>query len=282
MAGGWGLGYGWANAQSIAENAAIADGISVTTGGSILVKGSWQQLNSSLSYDVNMLMVTINSFLSLGNIAAFDIATGASGSELMLVNNVLQYSEGMDVGRYVFPFCVPQGTRVAARCSTNYAGADAADIAISGWDTGFNNSLSSSAVDVNAFQGGYYAGVSVDPGGTANTKSSWVTIISSASFDYKGIILQFDQAYDLPTGSSIAWYNALLDVGMGASGSEKVVISNFPLREQTYHGCGWGPPNTINIPINIAAGTRVAMRLASQNTTATYRILGVSTQNVRG
>jgi len=105
------------------------------------------------------------------------------------------------------------------------------------------------------------AAVSVSPNATANTKGEWVEVIASTS-----VAADVIRLIATGTGTSSAGNGALFDVGVGSSGAETVLVANVAV---AYH-CG-----PIEIPIAVAAGTRLAVRWQSSRTSAGAATVGI-------
>lgn len=93
---------------------------------------------------------------------------------------------------------------------------------------------------------------------TINTKGAWIEYIASTSQDTQWIEIA---AYNnFLNGSDTS---ALLDVGIGASGSEQVLISNLACGHKASFSNQSGLPEIQMFPVEIAAGTRVSIRVQS-------------------
>ena len=115
----------------------------------------------------------------------------------------------------------------------------------------------------NALSSNNYTGISMTPGAVANTKTAWTQVTASTSERIGQIRLRMYNNYSL-----VAAQSTLVDIGIGAAGSETVIIANLALGYTTniYGGI------VIDIPINIPSGTRVAIRTQSQRTSYSYNI----------
>ncbi len=101
-------------------------------------------------------------------------------------------------------------------------------------------------------------GTSVTPG--SGTKGSWAEVIASTSQEVSWIEIHINS-----NNSSGASRNTLLDVGIGAAGSEVVVIPDL------IGGNAWSYAADgifYRFPLMIPAGTRIAVRAAGSVTTA--------------
>lgn len=105
-----------------------------------------------------------------------------------------------------------------------------------------------------------YPAVGISVGATAHTKGAWAQAFASLSSAVGALRLRISASYGITTGNGY-----LMDIGVGAAGSEVVVASNIAVggaTNQTNAGV------LIDLPIAIPAGSRVALR-AQSNRTAT-------------
>lgn len=100
-------------------------------------------------------------------------------------------------------------------------------------------------------------GLILTAAGSAHTKGSWTEVTSGLSHACDSFIVEIGY-----TGS--AHVDFLMDIAIGGSGSEQVIVDNLHF----VNGGDYGeyPVNTAELPIPIPAGTRVAVR--SQASTA--------------
>jgi hypothetical protein len=115
------------------------------------------------------------------------------------------------------------------------------------WPAADQNQMQSSANTANS-----RPYVTATASATPNTKGSWVEIITTSAFEAEGILIASQvQIATAATDSSM-----LLDIGLGAIGSERVLVSNIP-----YGHTWWGQRQFF--PIRIPSGERVAVRVQS-------------------
>ena len=95
--------------------------VSVTAGNG--VKGSYTQVAASTSAQTKSLIITMHSGAG-GQTYNVDISTGAAGSEVVLIGNLV-YSIATAVGIsslvFIFPIKIASGTRIAARAQSSVA-----------------------------------------------------------------------------------------------------------------------------------------------------------------
>jgi len=95
-------------------------------------------------------------------------------------------------------------------------------------------------------------GFSTTAGATAHTKGSWVQLTASLSSQASLIGVMVSGVYTAATDTS-----TLVDIGIGASGSETVIVPNLAVG-----GYGGAPP-LIWVPVRIPSGSRIAARCQS-------------------
>ncbi len=97
------------------------------------------------------------------------------------------------------------------------------------------------------------AGVIVTASGTAHTKGSWAELVATAPFD---VLMLAIAGYG--TATSTIDTSQLFDIGVGAAGSEKVVIANIPTGNSTL---GLDNAAPAYFPVAIPSGSRISGRL---------------------
>jgi hypothetical protein len=271
MAGGWPIGFGLANGYDYGSVTTTTIG-TLVTGGSANTKGSYSQLTGATTYDACWIVVTITpaSAAAYEYQGGIDIAIGASGSENLLINNLMAWNDGYYCScvRYAFPCQIPAGTRVAARCQSAQASNTYA-VSITLFDGDFVQMEGSASIDSYGFLTASSQGTAVTASATANAKGSYAQLTAATSYDLMGFALGFDTQGAAPTNAYM-----FVDIAVGPAGSEQVICSNIPIMS----GSANPLTNTEFIPIQIPAGTRIAAR-ASSSTGST--VAGISLMGVR-
>lgn len=223
-------------------------------------KGSYLEFDASTAFAVDSLHFTTRFYTSSARQFLLDIATGAGGSEIVLVSNLLlQGASEKGTVQFGIPVPVGSGLRIALRaaqsgtgsvtihCILHLIGGEAAHL--------LDSALAHTYGDVGASTDG----TAVDPGGTASTKGSYVEITAATS-----------------TSNPIRWLIALArtqnasaaqaymyDIATGAGGSETVIVPDRSLTTLSSGLYNSGQAGAVNI----ASGTRIAMRtLCGSNT----------------
>lgn len=251
---------------------AFGEGAGVTTADSLAVSisTSYTQIIAATTFDWSGFYVT----LQQANAAAHSeqrcsIGIGSAASEWDLVPDLLLQigTNFFDQGNTIYvPVSVPAGSRLAGKSSS---ATGTVRCALQGVAMG---SLPVPPCQFGVGYGGSgNTGTQVDPGTTANTKGSWQQITASTSFHHKFIALT------LNSGNNAALTNAnfLIDIGVGAGGSETVIYENLSMI-QGGNEDRMNPPWFGFFPCDIPAGSRLAVRAQSTFTTNTDRLFNVT------
>ena len=234
-------------------------------------KGNYVEFVSSTPFDSEGLLITFYS-LTYGNVDnLFDIAMGAESSEVDIISNILT-SQSLSyhlARRYEFPLKIKAGTRISGRSQGEYSGATNFRVSINLLRGSWSYARGFAVCDTYGANTADSGGVNIDPGGTANTKGSWTEIISSTTRDAKGFNLLVGNGSNFSrTGSAYYWN---VDVGIGGSGSEQIIFSNWGM---VCHGTSDAlfPQTTPFIPVHIPAGSRLSVRAACSGTGSASRL----------
>lgn len=95
--------------------------------------------------------------------------------------------------------------------------------------------------------------VALSGGSSNNTKGAWTQLLASTAFDAHAMLLVFND----PDAS----FNGLVDIGIGAAGSERVLLPDLYIRTETNKFVG-----RLMVPVAIPAGTRLSARLQADST----------------
>ncbi len=258
MSGGWAFTPEWSNNQSAGASTTISAGTGLTIStSSVNVKNTYTQLVASTTGDINMLEVyqSVNP-LPTNSTVYTDIAVGAGGSEVIVANNLIlgaPISTTLAGNRFCLPVNIPSGSRIAARhalsSSTTTTTTVGPFVAIAGFENGMVGAAPFAGVDSVGQNNG--VGTVIGTTTTANTKSAYYQLTAASTQDYAGFIIGFN------TGTANS--NILVDVAVGAGGSETNIVSNY------WISCGNAQfsSNSMPIMIPIPSGTRLSARAQS-------------------
>lgn len=263
----WGTQGGGQAFESAGAVAASSAGTTVAASASANTKGAWVEITAATARDAQALLVELSAVGAMAGLV--DVAVGASGSEVVIVANLIiqrRQTAGLSV---LFPIPIPAGTRLALRLQSTVGSASitakvllVAQGIVSPPPLGLVTTYGAATADSG--------GTTVDPGGTANTDSAW-TELSSGVNPCRWLLLSFTEVSAL-FGLSIAatW---LVDVAVGAGGSEvelvaDLLISGNPEGDMFY-------PSPLLLPLTLPAGARLSVRARCTNTDASDRRLDV-------
>lgn len=215
----------------------------------------WNQLTASSPIDCDELIFYGGASYYM-NYGLYELGVGPAGSEVVIGGPFIACQLANSTNNIPALIVklqqkIPAGTRIAWRVQMNnnnqYGGASLMLINrgnSKGEHIGIIDSLGS--VLTNS------SGTAVNPGTTANAKGAWVQLIASTVHDYKALILGLSFS-----GGSSGTDSYLFDIGVGAAGSEQIVVPDF------WAGCD----NTAFVhnaspefPVNVPAGSRIAVR----------------------
>lgn len=240
------------------------------------------QLVASSAIDCCWMTVTLSRQTDSSNwTSAVDIGIGASGSELVLINDLLcvynfASSNGANSVTYSGPISIPAGSRISARSSAG-AGSSVINVSLQLFDGAFTMMEGCGGWDgigVSTARS-FPEGTLVDPGATVNTKGAYAQLVASTSRDYCGLNIQFDEGVaSAPAANTIY----LVDIAIGASGSENAIIPNASILKlvasSTFRIIIPGVVGPYFVPI--PAGSRISARAQSSDNGASTRPIGVS------
>lgn len=106
-------------------------------------------------------------------------------------------------------------------------------------------------------------GITITAAGAANTKGAWTTLLAATAAQADAIALSF-----VITSTGARDY--LVDLGIGAAGSEVVIVPNVLVSNSTASFIGV----SALLPIRLAAGVRLAARCQSSAGAATLQVSG--------
>jgi hypothetical protein len=258
--------FALADPNTVAANTATTRGIAIAHPAAP-AKSAYTQLIASAQTDATAIIITVeNTTLSTWT-SAVDIAVGASGSEVVIVNNVICGAQQTTnaLSSWFFPIMIPQGSPISARAQGDSGDTVYVTCHILGGDFGWPACAGVDSVGYNTSNG---AGTTVDTSATANTIGPWVPIVASSARDYVG----FSIGLDVASGGAGSHANSFLDIGVGAAGSEIVILE---VRTQKDVG---GPLPIGSGPyfIPIPAGTRISARTQSSSAVLGNRRYGIT------
>lgn len=250
------IGGGYAFASNV--NTATSLPANCTTASSANVKGAWAELIASTPFDAGDMVLEIGIGPGSGsNFYTVDIGIGGSGSEVVLIADLAcqarSFGASDQAGPYRFRVPVPAGSRISARAADDAAPALPVYVKVTFiTPTALNSAFSGVVATYGAISGS--RGVNVDPGGTANTLSSWVELTPATVRAHQSITIGCS-AGDNSLDGGLSW---LMDIGIGGAGSEVVLIPNLSFGAGVINDM----PSVLvrAYDLNIPSGVRLSVR----------------------
>jgi hypothetical protein len=279
LTGAWKGGHAITNCVDLGAVTASTDTTLATSAGSTFTKGAWIQAGSGTVKDSNWISVQGQTFNSSGTSLLLDLGVGPNNTTVTtLVSNLIFTCAASWGCSFMFPLAIASGTSLWGRVSSNVIN-DPMRFHVNTFQDTFMSCASSSGIDTYGVSVTTNIGTAVDPGGTINTKpGTFTTIIASLTNDISGFFLNFDdQATTGTPGTGASW---LIDVAVGASGSEQIILPNL-YQIGFLGGTNYFIPYNHYIPIQIRAATRVSVRAQCTTATTPDRVFGVTIYGVR-
>lgn len=224
-------------------------------------KLAWSEIIPSSDFDAHSILLSYSAHTKYGNSALVDIGLGAAGSEQVVVENILADVGKGSASAYVansllLPLHIPAGTRVAARQQVNITASVGVSVVmnlIGGGLAGIPSISRAFGIGVDTTNGSCGGSVIATPG-TSNTESSWVELTSSLASDLVGFFILTTKTSNFNSDTI-----GLLDIGIGAAGSESILIEDILISHDS-SSTSWYPGSIGPLWIPLAAGTRIAAR----------------------
>jgi len=240
-----------------------------TTSGTANAKSPWTQLTPLSSISAHGFFLQI---LSQGlNDNLVDVGIGESGAVKVIVSNVL-YTCGSIADQLFFyaPVSIAANSKVWARHQSTGSSGDTIYVSALLCAHGFLGLRPVSKFVTFGAMTSDSGGTEVDPGGTANTKGAWTEIVASIAIKVRMLYVAIGNR-DLATRATMSLF---IDIGIGASGAEKVLMSNlYCLSEDG--GDTWTPQMFGPFFTQVPSGTRLSARAQCSSATINERLFDV-------
>lgn len=203
-----------------------------------------------------------------------DLAYGSAGNEIDFIRNIPMSAKRSTAQAIFFPIAIPDGVRISARCQTLLAASNPRGIYLSAYalPRSYTNSNQTRYTRVTTYGANESdsGGTQIDPGATANTPGAWAEVTANTPYPIHQLLV-YSNLINNPTASV---FNFMIDIAVGANGSEIPILSGLHLIEDT--GMDGLFPSVIGpIPIMIPANSRISVRARCSGTDATDRLFDI-------
>ena len=238
-------------------------GATITAGATAHVKGAWAEHWASTPFEFQGLYLDVLPNTNVNYL--LDIGIGPAASEVVIISN-MYFCRAHVRSRMFFPIpiIIPKGSRVVARCQSSTANVTFYAV-MYGYALGFKSAQSLSRCLTLGDDPSLSRGTLIDPGAVANTKGAWVPFSTSISFPVSHVIVSLGNNLN-NVMSNCSWW---LDIGIGAAGSEKVVVPDLYFLGATTENLF---PDVFSIPVSLPKGERLSMRASCTITNTIDRL----------
>ena len=261
------------NLYSVVDKIGGSYGTDITSNASANAKGAYTELEDSTPHIIDLLLINLQSGLARDYLV--DIAIGATGSEIIIVSNLL-YANAQSSSNFYrvpsqieIPIHIPAGTRISARCACTTGGSVMTVSAFGTVKQFHSGAIGSGIITVGAVEADTGGTSIADCGGTADTYGAYTEMVSSSTKRFIGMLLGIGLRKN--TGARDA--NFYVDVAVGAEGSEVPIIDRYIFA--SYTGSPPSPRLSELLPVSIPIGTRISVRYKCSITDATDRLIDI-------
>ena len=250
----WRIPSGGTRIATAGGDTSDTSGVTVTAHASGATKGSYSELIASTAFDADWLFIAFTGDNSTRSL--IDLAIGAGGSEVVIIENLLHDSEGSIANGqgYFLPIFIAAGSRLAVRMQSAVGGVVIECVLVYG-KGGFGMQQPFSRVITLGADTMNTTGTNLGDGSswTAHTKKAYQELVSSLAANIDALTIAFNTP-----GTAADNDRNLYDFAVGAAASEQIIIADFMTVVDSQSGMTPSPFGPI--PLSIAAGTRIAAR----------------------
>jgi hypothetical protein len=254
----------------VASNASVpgisllnVSGLSVTSGAANTA-GTWTELHAGLTYPSDRVVFRVAGVRSSTDVVAattlngyMDIGIGPDSANVTVIAEKLSCSQSSGIGAvWYLPLRIPPDVKIWVRHQCTAASAKSRVFAaFHGGNMNPGTMPSASRIVALGATSATTVGTTITPG-ASNAEGAWTQIVASSTEDYAGVMLS--HLFNVDTTLTVDQVGCG-DVGVGGSGSEKVVGENI-----TYSMLYTGNEQKISFHmpafIGIPAGSRISAR----------------------
>lgn len=260
----------FATNASVPTALGVQCGTSVTSGGSANTYTSTPvQIHAGLTYPSEMVMVRINAIETSADVitattlnAYFDIGIGPSSGSVTWIVEKLGGSQAQGLGViYIMPLRIPPDTPIWSRHQNTAASAKGAiQITAFGGNASPGTVPTISRVIPLGATSASTTGTTVTP--ASATEDAWTQIVASTTEDYAGFMVS--PLFNVDTSLTSGLISST-DLGVGGSGSEKVIAENITM-EFLWSTAEQKDAICMYTLCGVPAGSRISTRTAGSTT----------------
>lgn len=253
--------------NGVTTASSIRNTTTITAAGTANTWGSWVQVHSSLTADIDRLHLMIQAATAANGVdtsTLLQLGTGGSGSETAFITIAVGYSTGPRA--FTIPGFIASGTRVSARLASQVT-SKSVDVISTVFPAKTSHVTAPVAYGVDTANS---RGVLLSAPGSLNTKGAWTEITASTSAAHTALLV-------CPQGggaTNISSANVLIDIGIGASSSETVIIGDLHGVTTASESITWTTPMLYGL--DVPSGSRLSARYQRANANNTVDLFLVA------
>jgi hypothetical protein len=251
------LSFGGRMSHAMQAAASGLPSVTLTGGAAHTKAASWSELIASTEHTASAILFQAgNNNWGTQRNYFIDIAIGAAGAEVVLIPDLWVSVSGALAFSQLFlvPVAIPKGARLSARCSCS----SASGTATVSCQLFSDDLLRGSPKGPVVMYGGTVANSGgVMPAVSANAEGAWSQLVAATTFHHSHLMLSAGKLYS-DIGMNAERF--AVDIGIGASGQERELITDIPLGSST--ALDLPRPSVVGpIPTRVPKGSRLALRL---------------------
>lgn len=268
---------GWCLPQYLTDGAASASSsrpATSATGGIAHTVGAWVEVVPSLSADVGFVKITPNATIGSNGVdtsTLVNLGVGAAAAEVAVLENLgVGYFGHATIGPnqhpgWIFPLFIAKGSRVSLQCQGAVINqAVSMRVEFYGLLQGIKPASKIVTIGANTATS---KGVNLATPGGANAEGAWTEITATTTEPFAALGVAIQGGGDIAQANS----TGLVDIGMGASGSEVELIPDLAAVITTAETIAVSSP--LVHACRLPRGTRLVARNALSVTTSTLDVI---------
>jgi hypothetical protein len=244
--------------------AASPYGVVLPNSGVNLTYGAWTTITATVPYETQGLYVCAVIAGTINGNLFFDLGIGTAGNEVVIIQGAYVISTGQRLCAFRFPVQVPAGVRLAGRLIANSNTTGTVAVLPYFQRRGFADDSELTTSKQYGWNPATLSMTVVTPG-AANVKGAWTQITAATTAMHQALAVELSQ---MASAAQRAWR---IDVGVGAGGSEQVLLADLNMDSTA------AEPDFVQLGpfrAGIPSGTRLSARcMCTLGATATIGVM---------
>jgi hypothetical protein len=238
--------------------------LTTVTAGAANALGGWAMLHAGAPFPVSGVVLHLGkahwAAAASNTQALLNLGIGASGQESVIVSD-LAFGGALAFSTFHIPINIPIGARIAVQLRSAVA-SKSTTMGIRLYGGGLGLEGGHRAITYGAVTASSMGTVITAPTAANTAEGVWVPITTSTTLPIRWLIL----GLSAPNTTLATAVEGLLDIGVGAAGSEREIITDLPFSVSANEELN--VPRPLTFPVSIPAGARVSARWRGTGTTS--------------